>query len=236
MPNNTISQVKVNGTTYDLLDANTLSTVSDLESRVTSLENSVANVPTAIANAATAINRVNNGDTGMTFIDTLSSTSQLTHAGWYSIGNCAKLHNDFWEYDVGDFKGLLLSTHFENNKCRFGTLILTTPRRDNRIWFITIWEFNFTAARFLVTTAYAPLFKTQTIARTINLSGNGYGAVPLNPPVEDGYTFVGIRGYYLSNTYIYPYQMDSNWIGLRNINQSTGDTTIYVDLLYIRNL
>ena len=81
MPNNTISQVKVNGTTYDLLDANTLSTVSDLESRVTSLENSVANVPTAIANAATAINRVNNGDTGMTFIDTLSSTSQLTHAG-----------------------------------------------------------------------------------------------------------------------------------------------------------
>ena len=41
MPNNTISQVEVNGTTYDLLDANTLSAVSSIESRVTALEDSV---------------------------------------------------------------------------------------------------------------------------------------------------------------------------------------------------
>ena len=41
MANNTISQVTVNGTTYDLLDANTLSAVSALNTRVTALESSV---------------------------------------------------------------------------------------------------------------------------------------------------------------------------------------------------
>ena len=44
MANNTISQVTVNGTTYDLLDANTLSAVSDLEQKVTALESSMAEV------------------------------------------------------------------------------------------------------------------------------------------------------------------------------------------------
>lgn len=43
MPNNTISQVQVNDTTYDLLDANTLSAVSAIESRVKALEDSVGN-------------------------------------------------------------------------------------------------------------------------------------------------------------------------------------------------
>ena len=43
MANNTISQVEINGTTYDLLDANTLSAVSALDQRVTTLESSVGN-------------------------------------------------------------------------------------------------------------------------------------------------------------------------------------------------
>lgn len=42
MANNTISQVEINGTTYDLLDANTLSAVSSLREDVTALQNSVA--------------------------------------------------------------------------------------------------------------------------------------------------------------------------------------------------
>lgn len=42
MANNTISQIEVNGITYDLLDANTLSAVSALNQRVTSLESSVS--------------------------------------------------------------------------------------------------------------------------------------------------------------------------------------------------
>lgn len=50
MPNNTISQVEVNGTTYDLLDANTLSAVSAIESRVTALEDSVDAVKTSLTN------------------------------------------------------------------------------------------------------------------------------------------------------------------------------------------
>ena len=44
MANNTISQVTINGTTYDLLDANTLSAVSSLNTRVTALESSVGNI------------------------------------------------------------------------------------------------------------------------------------------------------------------------------------------------
>ena len=44
MPNNTISQVEVNGTTYDLLDMNTLSAVSAIERRVTALEDSVSSM------------------------------------------------------------------------------------------------------------------------------------------------------------------------------------------------
>lgn len=42
MANNTISQVEINGTTYDLLDANTLSALDSLKTRVTTLEDSVA--------------------------------------------------------------------------------------------------------------------------------------------------------------------------------------------------
>lgn len=41
MANNTISQVEINGTTYDLLDANTLSALDSLKTRVTTLESSV---------------------------------------------------------------------------------------------------------------------------------------------------------------------------------------------------
>ena len=41
MANNTISQVEVNGTTYDLIDASTRSTVSQLDQRVSTLEDSV---------------------------------------------------------------------------------------------------------------------------------------------------------------------------------------------------
>ena len=49
MANNTISQVEINGTTYDLLDANTLEAVSTLEQKVTDLEDSV--VPTVLFKA-----------------------------------------------------------------------------------------------------------------------------------------------------------------------------------------
>ena len=38
MANDTISQVEINGTTYDLLDAATRSTVSQLDTRVSNLE------------------------------------------------------------------------------------------------------------------------------------------------------------------------------------------------------
>ena len=44
MPNDTISQVEVNGTTYDLLDMNTLSAVSAIERRATALESSVGDI------------------------------------------------------------------------------------------------------------------------------------------------------------------------------------------------
>lgn len=54
MPNNTISQVEVNGTTYDLLDANTLSAVSSLAQRVSTLEDSVDTIQYSLALAYSA--------------------------------------------------------------------------------------------------------------------------------------------------------------------------------------
>ena len=57
MANNTISQIQINGTTYDLLDAATRSTVSQLDSRVSTLEDSVGNVPSSITPLANTVSQ-----------------------------------------------------------------------------------------------------------------------------------------------------------------------------------
>ena len=84
-------------------------------------------------------------------IDTLTSPKQLTHAGYYWFVACDETINanvaenkTFSDYAVGDFKGILLSANVSSDKgCRYGTLIITSPRFKNYIWIVQIWDYNF---------------------------------------------------------------------------------------------
>ena len=69
--NNTISQVTINGTDYDLLDANTLSAVSALDARVTALESSVSRRVEIGILASEAVFGINSSDNA--FIDVVSA-------------------------------------------------------------------------------------------------------------------------------------------------------------------
>lgn len=84
-------------------------------------------------------------------IDTLTSPKQLTHAGYYWFVTCDEAINanvaenkTFSDYTIGDFKGMLLSANVSSDKgCRYGTLIITSPRFKNYIWIVQIWDYNF---------------------------------------------------------------------------------------------
>lgn len=84
-------------------------------------------------------------------IDTLTSPKQLTHAGYYWFVTCDEAINanvaenkTFSDYAIGDFKGMLLSANVSSDKgCRYGTLIITSPRFKNYIWIVQIWDYNF---------------------------------------------------------------------------------------------
>ena len=83
-------------------------------------------------------------------IGTLSSPSQLKHAGFYKFSTMtADVNADagtetMTEYDTGDFCGLLLGSNINTTGgCNFGTLILTSPRVNNGIWICTIWQKKF---------------------------------------------------------------------------------------------
>ena len=84
-------------------------------------------------------------------IDTLTSPKQLTHAGYYWFVACDETINanvaenkTFSDYTIGDFKGILLSANVSSDKgCRYGTLIITSPRFKNYIWIVQIWDYNF---------------------------------------------------------------------------------------------
>ena len=94
-----------------------------------------------------------NGDIGMQTIATFKSPSQLSHNGFYSLYNCTSDVNDnldsgagsFTDYAVGDFCAILLTNQCTKEKgCRYGTLIVASPRFVGRIWIGRIWEFRFT--------------------------------------------------------------------------------------------
>lgn len=83
-------------------------------------------------------------------IDSLSSASQLTHSGFYAfLTITSKVNADageeiMSEYTSGDFYGVLIGKDISaDNGCRFGTLIITSPRINSGIWGCTIWEYKF---------------------------------------------------------------------------------------------
>ena len=76
--NNTISQVTVNGTTYDLLDANTLDAVSALTTRVANLESSVVK---SVTKSGSTITVTKGNGTTNTFTDSDTVYTHPTTAG-----------------------------------------------------------------------------------------------------------------------------------------------------------
>ena len=90
------------------------------------------------------------GTTFLDNIDSLSSASQLTHSGFYAfLTITSKVNADageeiMSEYTSGDFYGVLIGKDISaDNGCRFGTLIITSPRINSGIWICTIWEYKF---------------------------------------------------------------------------------------------
>lgn len=113
----------------------TLEQISSLNTRVTSIEEKGV--------SSISLER----------IETLSSPTQLTHAGFYAFVQCDETIDDdvsnteqsFTDYSAGDFKGFLLATHtYSDSGCRYGTLILTSPRVRDYVWIARIWEYEFT--------------------------------------------------------------------------------------------
>ena len=79
-----------------------------------------------------------------TSISSLSSPSQLIAAGIYSVAAITEdFCSEFTDYTVGDFRCLLLSTHTTSTSgCRFGNLLIFSPRISDRFWTIRIWEYT----------------------------------------------------------------------------------------------
>ena len=84
------------------------------------------------------------------YIDTLSSIQQLTTPGFYKIDNISSAVNDnagsnpLSDYATGDFYGLLMGESMNStNGCRYGTLILTSPRLVGDLWVGNIWDYKF---------------------------------------------------------------------------------------------
>lgn len=84
-------------------------------------------------------------------ITTLSNPSQLTHAGFYRIAACSADVNSqveadsmkFTAYTTGDFYVFLLGHQVTTSGCRYGTLVITSPRFVGIFWIARIWEYKF---------------------------------------------------------------------------------------------
>ena len=84
-------------------------------------------------------------------ITTLSNPSQLTHAGFYRIAACSADVNSqveadsmkFTAYTTGDFYVFLLGHQVTTSGCRYGTLVITSPRFVGTFWIARIWEYKF---------------------------------------------------------------------------------------------
>ena len=84
-------------------------------------------------------------------ITTLSNPSQLTHAGFYRIAACSADVNSqveadsmkFTAYTTGDFYAFLLGHQVTTSGCRYGTLVITSPRFVGTFWIARIWEYKF---------------------------------------------------------------------------------------------
>ena len=82
---------------------------------------------------------------------TLNSPSQLTAPGFYYAEymsndvNANSGSNPMSDYSTGDFHMLLLAANVNSTSgCRYGTLLVTSPRLTSSLWIGRIWDYQFT--------------------------------------------------------------------------------------------
>lgn len=82
---------------------------------------------------------------------TLNSPSQLTAPGFYYAEymsndvNANSSSNPMSDYSTGDFHMLLLAANVNSTSgCRYGTLLVTSPRLTSSLWIGRIWNYQFT--------------------------------------------------------------------------------------------
>lgn len=82
---------------------------------------------------------------------TLNSPSQLTAPGFYYAEymsndvNANSGSNPMSDYSTGDFHMLLLAADANSTSgCRYGTLLVTSPRLTSSLWIGRIWDYQFT--------------------------------------------------------------------------------------------
>lgn len=94
-------------------------------------------------------------------IGTLSSPSQLTSEGYYRFLLMSNSVNEnagsetMTDYNIGDFVALLVSgpDKISDQGCKYGTLLVTSPRIPRAIWIGTIWQYQFTSWAKTITNA-----------------------------------------------------------------------------------
>ena len=93
---------------------------------------------------------IQKGSTFLENISSLSSPSQLKHAGFYKLPTMtADVNADagtetMTEYAIGDFYGLLLGADINTTDgCVYGTLLVSSPRIRSAIWVGSIWQKKF---------------------------------------------------------------------------------------------
>lgn len=93
---------------------------------------------------------IQKGSTFLEDIGSLSSPSQLKHAGFYKLPTMTADVNTnagtetMTEYTTGDFYGLLLGSNINTTDgCEYGTLIVSSPRIRSAIWVGSIWQKKF---------------------------------------------------------------------------------------------
>ena len=96
-------------------------------------------------------NLLSNGEILGIRIQNLTSTAQLTHAGIYHFDSMSSNVNSnvseedrITNYSVGDFHAILMasSANINENGCRYGTLVVFTPRLLDDFGIGTIWDFK----------------------------------------------------------------------------------------------
>lgn len=109
------------------------------------------------------------------FLAQLSSSKQLKFPGRWRMDTFTSDINSqledtaasMYDYGIGDFHCLLLSNACTTEGCRFGTLLVTSPRIKGRMWLGHIWEYKFVSWTLIAQDTISSTEVTPSVSRLI---------------------------------------------------------------------